>query len=133
LRLEGLGDRVVPCVTDRGRCVPRMAAQIAGEDGYSSKPPIRREVLLITAPPYDDGMADPGNGGALGEEPVGPGGVDEAAARRTVWCAGHQAYEDPDSPLRPLRLVQSGMRAVLDHHPPARSAWSASAPGRGVT
>jgi SAM-dependent methyltransferase len=64
-------------------------------------------------------MADPGNGGALGEEPVGPGGVDEAAAEADRWVRWHQAYEDPDSPLSArLRLVQSGMRAVLDHHPP---------------
>jgi hypothetical protein len=62
-------------------------------------------------------MSDPGNGGAVGE---GAGqGLDEGPDEAGRWVRWHQAYEDPDSPLSArLRLVQSGVRAVLDHHPP---------------
>jgi hypothetical protein len=60
-------------------------------------------------------MSDPGNGGAVGEAAVGGG----TAAESDFWVRWHQAYEDPDSPLSVrLRLVQSGVRAVLDRHPP---------------
>jgi hypothetical protein len=55
-------------------------------------------------------MADPGNGGAAGEAAAGEG---------QHWVRWHRAYEDTDSPLSArLRLVQSGVRAVLDDHPP---------------
>jgi hypothetical protein len=57
-------------------------------------------------------MADPGNGGAAGEGAV-------PAGERAHWVRWHRAYEDADSPLSArLRLVQDGVRAVLDDHPP---------------
>lgn len=58
--------------------------------------------------------------GAVGEAAVGEGPGDEAAVGEAGrWVRWHQAYEDPDSRLSArLRLVQSGVRAVLDHHPP---------------
>jgi hypothetical protein len=43
----------------------------------------------------------------------------EAAGERAHWVRWHRAYEDADSPLSArLRLVQHGVRAVLDDHPP---------------
>jgi SAM-dependent methyltransferase len=47
------------------------------------------------------------------------GAVDGAAVGETHWVRWHRAYEDPDSALSlRLRLVQDGVREVLDHHPP---------------
>jgi len=54
---------------------------------------------LITGPPYDGAVP-------------GPGSDDDGH-----WMRWHRAYEDPASPLSTrLRLVQDGVRAVLDHH-----------------
>jgi Putative methyltransferase len=71
-------------------------------------------------------MADPGNGGVAGEAAAaGEGaaasaaGEGAAAGERAHWVHWHRAYEDADSPLSArLRLVQHGVRAVLDDHPP---------------
>jgi hypothetical protein len=70
-------------------------------------------------------MSDPGNcegevegaaveGAAVDGALVGGEAVDE-----THWVRWHRAYEDPDSALSMrLRLVQDGVREVLDDHPP---------------
>jgi ubiquinone/menaquinone biosynthesis C-methylase UbiE len=51
---------------------------------------------LITRPPYDGPVSDKGH-----------------------WVRWHRAYEDPDSALSMrLRLVQDGVREVLDQRPP---------------
>jgi len=55
-------------------------------------------------------MSDPGNHGADGEATVGEG---------ANWVRWHGAYQDASSPLSArLALVQAGVRAVLDGHPP---------------
>jgi hypothetical protein len=65
---------------------------------------------LITGPPYDGLMVNPGN-----DEPE----VDGAQVDEGHWVRWHRAYEDPDSALSMrLRLVQDGVREVLDQHPP---------------
>jgi hypothetical protein len=59
-------------------------------------------------------MANSGNDTAPGEGAVSGGAVDDAH-----WVRWHQGYEDPDSALSMrLRLVQDGVREVLDHHAP---------------
>ena len=59
-------------------------------------------------------MSNSGNGGVLGEGVGGGGGGD-----RAHWVRWHRSYEDPDSALSTrLRLVQDGVREVLDQHPP---------------
>jgi hypothetical protein len=45
--------------------------------------------------------------------------VDGETVDGTHWVRWHRAYEDSDSALSMrLRLVQDGVREVLDHHPP---------------
>jgi Putative methyltransferase len=81
---------------------------------------------LITSPPYDGSVADPGNGGVAGEAAAGVadegaagGGAEGAVRDGAYWMDWHRAYEDPDSPLSArLRAVQAGVRAALDHVPP---------------
>jgi hypothetical protein len=46
-------------------------------------------------------------------------GADADANADGHWVRWHQMYEDPDSPISMrLRLVQVGVREVLDHHAP---------------
>jgi hypothetical protein len=55
-------------------------------------------------------MANPGNEGL---------NADRAQVDAAHWVRWHRAYEDPDSALSMrLRLVQDGVREVLDHHAP---------------
>src|SRR5580658_4743238 len=55
-------------------------------------------------------MSNLGNDEVQADGPL----VDEAH-----WVRWHRAYEDPDSALSMrLRLVQQGVREVLDHHAP---------------
>jgi hypothetical protein len=55
-------------------------------------------------------MANPGNGEVQ---------ADKAQVDAAHWVRWHRAYEDPDSALSMrLRLVQDGVREVLDRHPP---------------
>jgi hypothetical protein len=85
-------------------------------------------------------MADPGNcegevegaavegaaievglvdGAAVDGAAVDGAAVDGAAVGERHWVRWHRAYEDPDSALSMrLRLVQDGVREVLDHQPP---------------
>jgi len=70
-------------------------------------------------------MSDPGNceapvdGAAVDGAAVDGAAVDGAAVDGMHWVRWHRAYEDPDSALSMrLRLVQDGVREVLDHHPP---------------
>ena len=59
-------------------------------------------------------MANSGNDTAPGEGAVSGAAVDDAH-----WVRWHRGYEDPDSALSMrLRLVQDGVREVLDHHAP---------------
>jgi hypothetical protein len=50
------------------------------------------------------------------------------------WVEWHEAYDDPSSALSArLQRVQAQLAGAIDRIPPARSAWSASAPGRDMT
>ena len=55
-------------------------------------------------------MANPGNDEVY---------ADRARVDEAHWVRWHRSYEDPDSALSTrLRLVQDGVREVLDQHPP---------------
>jgi len=70
-----------------------------------------------------DGVADGvGDGAADGVRAAGVaygGGGGGVPNDDGHWVRWHQMYEDPDSPISMrLRLVQVGVREVLDHHAP---------------
>jgi hypothetical protein len=86
---------------------------------------------LIIRSPYDGSVTIPGSheaggGAAAGDGDGGSGGAAAgdgdgggAGGDDAHWVRWHQMYEDPDSALSVrLRLVQQGVREVLDHHAP---------------
>jgi hypothetical protein len=76
----------------------------------------------------DGGADDVACGVADGVADAG-GGVARSGAH---WVRWHQTYEDPDSALSlRLRLVQAGVRAALDRHPPGPLALVSMCAGQG--
>jgi hypothetical protein len=79
------------------------------------------------------GSASTDSDGAGSEDGGGSvGGLDGAARSGTHWVRWHQRYEDPDSALSTrLQLVQAGVRAALDRHPPGPLALVSMCAGQG--